>query len=421
MTIQQLLEFNMDRMVNDFGMKLENHFYQEYRKKLPSAEIIQKIADMDPTQNKELTFWVANNYANWEKDRFNGGISRFEDIGSRAFPELLNFKKILRFQDLSKDLPTRDVNQIKGLRPLEKIVDPVLAALKDKKKELEVTNHKSIENQLVKDHEVTIIYNGPDIKVVEPHTEKASCFFGINTKWCTAGKNRNAFDSYNARGPLYIVLIKKTNERYQFHWKTKQFMDEQDRSINPNELGEKYPVLYDIFTPIANKNNSFILNKDPWPMIKKNPSLLAFLPNPPKEKVEELGFKQVNYIIPGSTERIKGAGWEGPLTELPSELLQKSTARAIKRHTQTISSEIEKRYNGKISITWENLHCVLSLEGSSWSQVPTWKYYISGVDNKGNTWGIKDIESWKKKNHAEAALYLNGKNIGNPWYFGKNE
>jgi hypothetical protein len=62
---------------------------------------------------------------------------------------------------------------------------------------------------------------------------------------------------------LYIVLIKPENARYQFHWESNQFMDERDQLMNPKQLADKYPVLWKIFQPIAEKNKSLVLNQNP--------------------------------------------------------------------------------------------------------------------------------------------------------------
>ena len=93
--------------------------------------------------------------------------------------------------------------------------------------------------------------------------KEASRFIGINTKWCTAAKKNNLFDIYNKKGPLYIVLLKKENNRYQFHFQLGRFANEKCESINPNELADEYPILWKIFTPIAEKNNSLVLNEHP--------------------------------------------------------------------------------------------------------------------------------------------------------------
>ena len=112
-----LLEYNQAKIINDFGQKLVNKYQTEFpNKKVTPEQVLAKIANLDTTGNKELTFWLAMNYA---KDQ----IHRFEDIGSRAVPNLEKFKVLLRKPNLNPKLPTRDINQIQGLPELEKIID----------------------------------------------------------------------------------------------------------------------------------------------------------------------------------------------------------------------------------------------------------------------------------------------------------
>ena len=153
----------------------------------------------------------------------------------------------------------RDINQIKGLPELEKLLDTY-----QEKDTLSTKEQSNLEEQeLYKSKQAILFYNDSQVKVVIPKTEKASIFFGRGTKWCTAARNDNMFKQYNNEGPLYIVIIKGTNEKYQFHWKSNQFMDSSDSAINPNELATKYPILWDIFNKVAIENYSLILNKNP--------------------------------------------------------------------------------------------------------------------------------------------------------------
>ena len=249
MKISELLfEYNEKRLINDFGNKLQIKSKSDSSapKNLSSVNLIKKIADLDPTGNKELTFWLVLNYA-------NNRINRYEDIASRAIPELLKYKALLKKPNLTPPLTIRDINQIKGLTHLEEIVDQY--------QEKETTSNKELENKeeqnFFNTNQAELIYNDSQVKVVVPKTKAASCFFGINTKWCTAAKSsNNMFDEYNTDGPLYIVLFKKENKRYQFHFQTGQFMNEKDEYVNPNELADKYPILWKIVSPIAEKNNS---------------------------------------------------------------------------------------------------------------------------------------------------------------------
>ena len=255
MKIKELLrEYNEQRLINDFGNKILSKAKTDISapKTNDIKDILTKITAMDPTPNKELTFWCALNYA-------NNGITRFEDIG-KAMNALEDYKKLLRKPNLNPPLQIRDINQIRGLVNLEKIVDQY-------PKE-EIVSNKEAMNQeeqgFYESKEATLLYNSDQIKVVIPNTKKASIFFGKGTKWCTAATNNNMFSNYSKKNdPLYIIMIKGSNEKYQFHFGTKQFMDISDKEINPQELANKYQILYKIFEPIAIKHLYLPLIKNP--------------------------------------------------------------------------------------------------------------------------------------------------------------
>jgi hypothetical protein len=109
------------------------------------------------------------------------------------------------------------------------------------------------------------------------------------------------FGSYNNQGPLYIVLIKPENARYQFHWESNQFMDEKDQDINPNQLADKYPVLWKIFQPIAEKNKSLVLNQNPslkvqLAAVKQDGQAIQFIQNP-SEQVQMAAVSEYGWAI----------------------------------------------------------------------------------------------------------------------------
>jgi hypothetical protein len=73
------------------------------------------------------------------------------------------------------------------------------------------------------------------------------------------------FDRYNKQGEMYIILPKKpahTGEKYQFHFQTKQFMDEKDHRANLTELRARWPQLADIFRMQARLHNILALDPD---------------------------------------------------------------------------------------------------------------------------------------------------------------
>jgi len=134
-----------------------------------------------------------------------------------------------------------------------------------------------------------LLYNSDQIKVVIPNTKKASIFFGKGTKWCTAATKNNMFSNYSKKNdPLYIIMIKGSNEKYQFHFGTKQFMDISDKEINPQELANKYQILYKIFEPIAIKHLFLPLIKNPseamqLAAVNQNGDAIQYIKNPSED------------------------------------------------------------------------------------------------------------------------------------------
>jgi hypothetical protein len=289
-----LLEYDVSK-VNSLSGKLEKRRPDTSSPPAKSpVDLAQAIESMG-VQNGETLFWILNRYLTPTENGY--GINRWEDIASRALPALEKFAVLKRKPNLNPPLPTKDVNQIKSLGQLEDITE------KYQEKELASKTQKAAaeEQAFYDSKQATLLYNDATVKVVVPHTEAASCYFGVNTRWCTAAKNDNKFNNYNKISPLYIVLIKPINQRFQFHWGKPEFTDEQNAEINPNELADKYPVLWKIFTPIATKYKSLVLNQNPSPevqmaAVKQNSRAIRYIKNPSPE-VQMAAVKQNSRAI----------------------------------------------------------------------------------------------------------------------------
>lgn len=80
------------------------------------------------------------------------------------------------------------------------------------------------------------IYDKDEWLVVIPRDQEASCKYGANTQWCTASRtSSNYFDRYNNDGPLYIIIDRRSNRKWQFHPATDTFMDERDDEASFND------------------------------------------------------------------------------------------------------------------------------------------------------------------------------------------
>ena len=85
------------------------------------------------------------------------------------------------------------------------------------------------------------LFPSHDREVLWIKTVDAARLYGSGTKWCTAARNNNIFDSYNNRGRLYIILA--GDRKFQLHYQSDQFMDERDVAVTIND--KKYLSSFD--------------------------------------------------------------------------------------------------------------------------------------------------------------------------------
>lgn len=223
--------------------------------------------------------WIVVRYA-------EGGIRMAEDIRSRAIPAVQKFERLKTTGKLKAANKSPDLTTYKNLSALEDLIDDLTEG-----KELKGSD-KQFEAELQANGEVEILYNDNMFSIVSPKTKRASCYYGRNTRWCTAGTGYNEFSRYTARGPLYIFLSKRENKRWQFHWNRSggrgiwEVRNEKDKNAKKKmpKLLAKYPVLkqafnhpkfYPIFQPKT--------KQDLHDVIRFNPGLAKKFRNLPED------------------------------------------------------------------------------------------------------------------------------------------
>ena len=248
-----LLEYNRDITAQKWGSKLlavankDNSFrelehlqaYQIDKDERFIPSILAKIESADPTKNKEYTQAIVKMYA-------SGGI-KMEDITSTLADYLVKFHK-LKTKKMIKP-PYNDLMRYNNVQDFYKAVE----------------QFPDVEEKPENRGKAEQLYDDAQIRVIVPVDETAACYYGQGTRWCTAAKNNNMYNSYNKRGPLYIIIPKKplhTGEKYQFHFESGSFMDEQDRQTDVATLAGRYPQLRKIFKSRALANNTFTLLAD---------------------------------------------------------------------------------------------------------------------------------------------------------------
>ena len=164
-------------------------------------KLIMILVSTDPTKNKEYLQWLlvkGTSSPTWRNKKM---MAWHEDLMSIR-EDLETYHRLKLKKKLKPE--HRDINKLKD--------DVALWDVLQEYSEISTETDKEVEKQFYAKKEATLFFDNSEWKIVIPHTEKASCYFGINTRWCTAGKNDNAFEDYNSYGNLYILLNKKQNK-----------------------------------------------------------------------------------------------------------------------------------------------------------------------------------------------------------------
>jgi|19_taG_2_1085344.scaffolds.fasta_scaffold00015_125 hypothetical protein len=152
--------------------------------------------------------------------------------------DLIKFDRFKSQIDASK----RDINKISS-------TDELYVLTKDFSLE-KATSTKAEQKEKRKREDVKYLYDGNRWEVVAPKTKAVSCDMAGAplTRWCTASANYSYFERYNPQGPLYIIRDKndivtsggkgegEPRPKYQFHFPSNQYMDQDDRSVNLEQL-----------------------------------------------------------------------------------------------------------------------------------------------------------------------------------------
>jgi hypothetical protein len=173
--------------------------------------------------------WIVETYVRLLKEYGEG--SREVVLFWEDTDQLKEYLKLFEKAKNKRMLSSRE-SDLMRLKSVEELKDLVLP-LKD-----ELTDRDEEEYG----GEAEKIYEKDGWLIVIPKDEEASCKYGANTQWCTAStKGNNFFQRYNQRGPLYIIIDKKSNRKWQFHPASDTYMDENDRSIRISDYIMNFP------------------------------------------------------------------------------------------------------------------------------------------------------------------------------------
>jgi hypothetical protein len=189
--------------------------------------ILAEIENHDPTANKEYTQWLARVWAN-----ANGKL-KMEDLNRGQFEGgLLSAYTRAKRRKLIKP-EHADINRFKTYGEFERAMMDEYDWDKIEQSEKNVDKGESKE-----------VYRDADVRVIVPEDERAACYYGQGTQWCTASSRNNMFKNYQKQGPLYILLPQKPDEageKYQLQFGSNQFMNARDEPVRLSYIFSKFP------------------------------------------------------------------------------------------------------------------------------------------------------------------------------------
>ena len=187
-------------------------------------KVIAYLMSMDPNNRQSYTVWLVTRYLQ----------------GDYLLEDAARLKEHLTvFDQVKQRLPNKDILKYR----VADLHDAIQPFLKNEAPPTARSEEQELARRMHQPDQAKILYNDADLKVLVPLTKEASCYFGRNTQWCTAAKVNNYHDYYSNQGPLVVILFKKENRRYQFHFESRQFKDERDAEIDKGALLRAHPIL----------------------------------------------------------------------------------------------------------------------------------------------------------------------------------
>lgn len=248
-----------DFVVKQHGQQLSVRYQADTRKQESPENVVAELSKADPTKNMMYLQWIARMYV----------------LGAFRMEDTIRVKETLQeFERVKSKLQNKDINSYKKMSDLYAAIEPfegqdIISGKQAVKQKISKFGIDSPEaKKFFENGEAELFYRGSTIDVVIPLTEKASCFFGQNTKWCTARNDeRNMFDMYHTDStPLYIIFC-KDGTRYQFYYSDDEYiqlMDKNDEEVDTLDLVENIPELKTAFKELATR-------KKIWELMDQTP------------------------------------------------------------------------------------------------------------------------------------------------------
>jgi len=226
--LEFLLESRIDTIKQMFGKKIDTS-HDPKASGMHPHEVIDKIAEMDPTPNKANTQFLAKSYAE-NKDFTLGDADKVKDT-------------LQAFHENKPNLEIRDITKIKSLDHMKDLLAPVrprAEAVASGVQPLEKVFDQNGATGFKVPNVETMVHNyGPSGKICK-------------ARWCTASPGNGHFEGY--KGGKYTLHL-PDNQILHLHHKSNQLNNEQNQMIS---IDPKNPDPATNFSKHADEISDFV-------------------------------------------------------------------------------------------------------------------------------------------------------------------
>lgn len=240
--IQQLFDGQIDKLVSIFFTNKdpdELELIKRYKK-----NYFPKFIDADPSPNKQYLQWITKNYINnLKKYKGDGDDIFFEDL-YKTTEDLEKFTILIKKQKLPAE--SRDINKF-DFKSLYQLIKQYPL------EEADMFLGQDREAYILKT-QAPIVYQNERYIVYNTKTYQANKLLGKGTRWCTSADSDNGkyqFDNYSSKGNIYVIESKNGELKFQFHYQTDSFMNEDDDEIGISMLAMNDKLLGDVYVKLA--------------------------------------------------------------------------------------------------------------------------------------------------------------------------
>ena len=312
--VEQALE-NLDLPISDFWLY---EGVTEFAKQFPKMpeEKLRKLLALDPTykggeQVGKYGNWIIRLFYNNIKNRENNinyrlflsqnpnginpktgkPIEAPVDLPATPWEDAEKIPNLLKQYELLKGKIKKPITEFKDLPSLyNEIQKYVKQDVPMDKKALE--RYYVFKDCMTKG--LKKIYEDSDWMIGIPETLESSIPFGQFTNWCTTSSHGRYYKAYLDQygGEYYILLDKRTGELFQFHFESKQFMNEADRQIDMYNFTEEEPKISKFLFEYKNSKIESVADEN----IKLEDKFKEIISDPEKIRREILAFNDTKDI-----------------------------------------------------------------------------------------------------------------------------